>query len=172
MTQLIIADLDGTLLTRWSPDDYTPYPGPALSWVQEASCPVVILTNQGGLALRWAGLPWARRYPGLKAILRRIRAGLEWSGAVLALAAANHRKQYRTARGRLLAALGKFLPPIPVTPDGIFISFDAQFRKPAPGGISWLCRRMNVSPGECIFVGDSTDDRGAAQAAGVKFIPV
>ena len=53
---MIIADLDGTILKRWTPGNWSPVPGP----VAQADA---ILTNQGGLALRWAGLPWAAKYP-------------------------------------------------------------------------------------------------------------
>ena len=168
--KLIIADLDGTLLARWAPGDYEPRPGPALPWVKATGLPVVILTNQGGLALRWAGLPWAQKYPGLDTTLRRIRAGMEWSGAVLALATVNHRKQYATARGRLLAALGRLLLPLPVA-SGVYISLNPDFRKPSPGGLLWLCRQMGVPPEEVVFVGDDEkDDRGVARAAGVRFV--
>ncbi len=172
MTKLIIADLDGTLLEKWSPGNYEPRPGPALSWVKAAGLPVVILTNQGGVALRWAGLSWARKYPGLDTTLRRIRAGMEWSGAALALAAVYHRKQRQTARGRLLVALGRVLPAFPVA-SGIYVSLNPNFRKPSPGGLLWLCRQMGVPPEKVVFVGDDEkDDRGVAEAAGVRFVDV
>ncbi len=170
--RLIIADLDGTLLARWSPGNYEPQPGLALSWVKATGLPVVILTNQGGLALRWAGVPWARKYPDLATTIRRIRAGMEWAGAETALAAVYHRKQRLTAYGRLLAAIGRILPPFPVAP-GIYISLNPDFRKPSPGGLLWLCRMMCVRPEEVVFVGDDEkDDWGVAKAAGSRFVDV
>jgi len=166
----LVADLDGTILERWAPGNYTPRPGPALRLVQEAY-KIAILTNQGGLALQWAGVPGAERYPNLRATLTRVRAGMEWSGARLALVVAVHPRQAETARGRVLSGVGQWLPPVLVD-RGIYLSFNPGFRKPAPGGVRWLCARLGVGPDSVTFVGDADDDRDAAGAAGVCYLDV
>jgi D-glycero-D-manno-heptose 1,7-bisphosphate phosphatase len=42
-------------------------------------------------------------------------------------------------------------------------------RKPNPGMLVQLMQRTNTSPDDCLFVGDSPEDWGAALAAGVEF---
>lgn len=43
-----------------------------------------------------------------------------------------------------------------------------EMRKPAPGMLIDLCRRLQVEPGEVCFVGDSMRDIEAARAAGCR----
>jgi phosphoglycolate phosphatase-like HAD superfamily hydrolase len=61
------------------------------------------------------------------------------------------------------AGLGAWLP-VRATADKV-----AQ-AKPAPDLVQWACRQLNVEPHEAWLVGDSAYDRGAAQAAGARFI--
>ena len=159
-----IADLDGTLIGRWSPDDYAPRPGP----VGHADA---ILTNQGGLALRLAGVQWAKRYPGWRETLARVRFGMERSGAQVALLCVYHPKQRQTLPGRLIERIGWALPPIPIA-KGIYVTLHPLWRKPQPNGLHWLMERLSVHPGCAFFLGDSDDDEGAAQAAGIHFVRV
>jgi phosphoglycolate phosphatase/AHBA synthesis associated protein len=42
--------------------------------------------------------------------------------------------------------------------------------KPQPDLVHWALRALGVTPGEAWMVGDSTFDRGAAGAAGVRFL--
>jgi phosphoglycolate phosphatase/AHBA synthesis associated protein len=42
--------------------------------------------------------------------------------------------------------------------------------KPAPDLLQWACAQLGVSPGDAWMVGDSAYDRGAAKAAGVRFV--
>ena len=42
--------------------------------------------------------------------------------------------------------------------------------KPAPDMVLWACRALAVEPAAALMVGDSRFDRGAAQAAGVRFV--
>ena len=44
--------------------------------------------------------------------------------------------------------------------------------KPEPDGLFEVCKDMNVSPGDCVYVGDSPSDAGAAKAAGMVAIGV
>jgi len=155
-----IADLDGTILGRWSPGDYEPVPGP----VSRADA---ILTNQGGLALRWAGLPWAAKYPDWEQTRTRVRAGMKRSGARIALLAIYHPKQRQTLRGRLLEIAGLIFPPVPAG-GGIWLSFSRHFRKPSPSGLLWLIRRLDGA-GDNLYIGDEDTDEAAALAVGIAF---
>lgn len=42
-------------------------------------------------------------------------------------------------------------------------------RKPGPGMLLRLMDRLGYSPAETVFVGDREEDKGAAEAAGVRF---
>ena len=157
---MIIADLDGTILERWTPGNWEPAPGP----IAQADA---ILTNQGGLALRWAGLPWAAKYPDWEITRERVRAGMERSGTQIALLAVYHPKQRQSLRGWVVEIAGLFLPPIH-TGDGILLSFSRRFRKPNPGGLRWLVHRLGGAGGN-LYIGDQDTDELAANAAGIAF---
>ncbi len=60
----------------------------------------------------------------------------------------------------------------PYHPDGIVSEFrsDAWCRKPKPGMIETLQRRTGAPWREIVFVGNSTEDYGAALSAGVRFV--
>ncbi len=47
---------------------------------------------------------------------------------------------------------------------------DVAAPKPAPDMLLLTAEQLNVTPGECLFVGDSVLDRQAADAAGMPFI--
>lgn len=159
---MIIADMDGTILERWSPGDYTPRPGP-ISYAD------AILTNQGGVALHWAGF---KGFYGLDIAMMRVRVAMEISNARVALLSVYSDKQNKTWRGRLLHYIGKKIPPVPMG-NGVFLSLDPHHHKPAPGGLWWLIDRFDVSSFEHVcYIGDSRDDLRAAQAAEVKFMRV
>lgn len=155
-----IADLDGTIVQRWG-TDWTPKPGP----VSHADA---IMSNQGGLALRLCGFRWAKRYPTWKQVLTRVRVGKVRSGAHIALLSIYHPKQRKSLLGILLWAVGYFLPPVH-TKNGIFVSFSARTRKPNPGGLLWLCKKLDKSPRQCILLGDEDTDEEAARGAGMRF---
>lgn len=59
----------------------------------------------------------------------------------------------------------------PYHPGGIIQPYiaDAPCRKPHPGMVQELLRRTGTEPYDCLFVGDSPEDMGAALAAGVEF---
>ena len=160
--KIVIADLDGTLLHTWKDGDYTPRPKEHLrAWA--------ILTNQGGIPLRWSGFPWAKKYPTLRQALMRVRVGMQVSGARRALMACYHPKQHRSLVGRMLALIGMVIPLFPIlVPEGIvWISFSAKARKPSPWGLLWLARGLPLE--KIVYVGDEESDRQLAQNAGVRF---
>lgn len=71
---------------------------------------------------------------------------------------------------RLIGA--EFYEFCPFHPDGImpeYVLTDPLCRKPNPGMLLGLMRRTGTPPDECLFVGDSPEDFGAATAAGVEF---
>jgi len=158
---ITISDLDGVVAARWSPGDYAfrpgPRPGPADA----------ILTNQGGVPLRWCGFEWARKYPTLRQVLARVRAGMRLSGARRALVACYHPRQEQALLGRAMAGLGRMIPIIPIpVPEGIvFLSFAPKARKPSPWGLIWLARGRR----EVVFIGDEESDAETASRAGVAF---
>ena len=163
MTGMTISDLDGVVLSRWAPEDYAPRPGPRPGPAD------AILTNQGGVPLRWCRLPGAEKYPTLRQVMRRVRVGMRLSGARRALVALYHPRQEQTVLGRLLARLGKVVLLIPILVDKgvVLLSFYSQARKPSPWGILVLSRRRPA-----VFYGDEDSDRLAAEAAGAEFVLV
>jgi HAD superfamily phosphatase len=49
---------------------------------------------------------------------------------------------------------------------------DGRPRKPDPEGLLWLCGELLRSGGEALFVGDTADDRAAAEAARARGAPL
>ncbi len=49
---------------------------------------------------------------------------------------------------------------------------DGRPRKPDPEGLIWLCGELLRPGGEALFVGDTADDRGAAEAARARGAPL
>lgn len=156
----IVADLDGTIAARWEPGDYEFHP-------KERILADAILTNQGGVPLRWCGFEWARKYPNLRQVLKRVRAGMKWSGARKALVALYHPRQEQSRLGRFLARVGQMIPLVPCpVPEGIiWLSLSPRARKPSPWGLLWLVRNVR----EAVFIGDEESDFKTAQNAGVEY---
>jgi hypothetical protein len=167
-TDIVIADLDGVLAHPWSEGDYTFKP--------KMRIPAqVILTNQGGVPLRWCKLPGSSKYPKLGQVIARVRAGMRYSGARWAIVACYHPRQESVLLGRILARVGgRVLPIVPVIvrEGAILLSFSPRARKPSPWGINlarWLMgrRRKNIT-----FYGDEESDEETARNAGVSFVLV
>lgn len=160
--KIVISDLDGVLAQLWSGGDYRFRPKAKIR-------AYAILTNQGGVPLRWC-FKWARKkYPTFRQVISRVRGGMRWSGARKALVALYHPKQEAHPLGKCLARIGALIPVIPVpVPEGIiFLSFAARARKPSPWGLLWLAR--GYRPEQVVFVGDEPSDKETAEKAGVKF---
>ena len=147
----------------WQPGDYTPRPSKRRIRAD------AVLTNQGGVPLRWCGFEWARKYPTLRQVLARVRVGMQVSGARRALVACYHPKQEQCLLGRMLACFGRVVPrlPIPVSSGIIYLSFSPRARKPSPWGLLWLARGR--AKDSVIFLGDEPSDREAADRAGIRF---
>ena len=68
----------------------------------------------------------------------------------------------------------KFLEQFQLTPffKAIAISDTCRYTKPFPDPIIWAAQQMQVSPQECLMVGDTTVDIKAGKAAGAQTVGV
>lgn len=169
MGKLIIFDLDGTLQEKW--DDQL-MPGVA-EWFSEwmaleegdpmYRCQFGIATNQGGVGLRKIlernGKDGAK-YPTRDEVvdrLRNISKRLVGNDAMfLSVAALN----YQDKNGEWA---------IDYDPDQHFSWWNPEFRKPGKAMLEFIMDLAHASPEETTMVGDSDDDRLAAEKAGVRF---
>ncbi len=151
----VLIDRDGTLnrevghLKRAEELDVFPFVGPALQRLNAAGWLTVVITNQPVLA----------RGEASEAELRRIHARLD---SELAQSHAYYDRLYYC----------------PHHPDRGFpgeieaLKIVCDCRKPAPGLIARAVADLNLDLAESWFIGDSTADLGAAEAAGVSSILV
>lgn len=169
-----VADLDGTLLSWWAQANKKPRMNWSLigTMVKLGIRSLSIATNQGGLILGYAGkqrsdgvaypTPWMFRdriyylQEGLQ------QAGITLEGVRVSLyhpygMQVASRRQIKSCAERVRAHL-KGLD----TNSVVYTTMDS--RKPSA--------RMLLDLHAGMFYGDSDDDRGAAQNAGVFFIPV
>lgn len=156
--ELIIFDLDGTLVER---DTDVLLPG-VRAWfdIHRADYQFAIATNQGGVGLRYwleqMGMQ-ANQYPNEMAarthVLLAQMALRDVSFAVYIAFA------YRSKKTQQWAPIppGKEDDP----------EWSPGWRKPNPGML--LAAMAGHDPVACLFVGDSDDDRLAAEAAGCPF---
>ena len=124
---------------------------------------VVIVTNQGGMALH-AHAP--EKYPSPERVADRLRAGVTWLKArgyevdsvfVSAYHPRADPKDVLSAAQRLRA---RFEPAQPK----LIVYTDAHSRKPSPF--------MLQVAGATVYYGDSPEDEQAARAAGIEFVSV
>lgn len=73
-------------------------------------------------------------------------------------------------RYRILELLDKVLPE--QTIDIIVGGEDVQKHKPSPEGLLLAMEKLNVSPEEVLYIGDSTTDAATAQAGNIDFMGV
>lgn len=187
---MLLSDLDGTLLLRWTPEEggWKPRPAPWLGRLMAMGPIQAICTNQGGIAWNMAGGRPGRRYPAWPEVEARIRAGMALTGARWAFVALFHPgaplpppgSREWIARADAVGLPEAFRDPeapwgeIEV-PEGILrASWDPAWRKPNPGMLLAACAALGIRPevDPVAYAGDEEDDRLAAQAAGMMFIPV
>lgn len=162
--KLIIFDLDGTLADR---DSDVMYPD-AVKWMNQHKDDhwFAIATNQGGVGLRhWMeteGFGNPEEFPTQDAVENRLfnllqRGHLE-RGVVLSAYVCY---AYQSKKSGLWS-------PVPADADdpGRWLP---ENRKPAPGMLIVAMQDQEVAPGETLMVGDSEEDRLAAEAAGCAF---
>lgn len=102
-------------------------------------------------------------YPGIKDLLANLPSGVKLGVLTNAAVAYAHAvleandKEGGALKKRFASVHGADSVPEP---------------KPAPDGILQVCKDLNLSPEDCVYIGDSPGDGKAAQAAGVPAIGV
>lgn len=155
----IIFDLDNTL----SPyNAHTLYPDAAEFLRTRPDLAYAICSNQGGIGLRYwqeknsFGEP--QKYPTYDQFLERLRK--------LFPDEKTRPRVYICARYQSKST-GKWCP----VPDGEQgkSMWRQDWRKPAPGMLIAAMQTAGVGPDETLMVGDSPEDKAAAEAAGCRF---
>jgi HAD superfamily hydrolase (TIGR01662 family) len=163
--KLICFDIDGTLADRDS-DELYPQARKFFDslWDRETlqkhdDAPIIALvTNQGGPACRDAG--WGDHFPTLEQIRRRLKAISETiSRTALTTPLVYIAWGYKTKNGDYIYP--KDIKEFEKRPD---------WRKPEPGMILRAMEFKRAKPEDTLMVGDSEDDRKAAEAAGCDFM--
>jgi histidinol phosphatase-like enzyme len=187
----LILDLDGTLIERYPSggSNFTPRPLADPDRIQALGLPVAIASNQGGIAWGLAGGREGRTYPDWPAVLERVRAGMRLAGVRWAFLALHH-PEARLPEGEALlqaaerirlpapialaARFPRVAPMIRVLEGFVVASWNPEWRKPTPGMLAFareILEAFGLVAKEWAYVGDEEDDRRAAEAAGMAFIP-
>lgn len=169
--KLVLFDLDGTLVKSWTSELL---PG-AVDWLTQDSLPAVaIVTNQGGVGLKYwmetenltdfDGIVSSDVLPTPRDVISRLDA------ANLLLVPTFISWAYQSKRGMW----GPVPTNRPLRYDigervDIFCSWDAGWRKPYPGMLLEAMRKFNMLSSDTLMVGDMESDRAAALAAGCGF---
>jgi len=188
---ILIFDLDGTLIERYpsSGDDFAPRSLADPLRIRELGLPVAIASNQGGIAWGLAGGREGRTYPDWPAVLERVRFGMRLAGVRWAFLALHHPEARLPEGEALLQAAARIRLPAPIAlaarshrvapmirvPEGVVVvSWDPQWRKPAPGMLAFargILGAFGLVAEGWAYVGDEEDDRLAAEKAEMIFIP-
>lgn len=132
---------------------------------------VALITNQRGPAWRWA--TGDAKFPSSSAVAQRVvRVAQLVEANFVAVAIGDTRLVARAGVGEmligvareLLMALGGAGIEAAVTPGG-------GNAKPSPYLLLTALEEFNIAPERAIYVGDRPEDRAAAEAAGVPFLP-
>lgn len=145
--QALFLDRDGVIVEETQylgrPEDVKLIDGAAaaIRMINEAGCPVVVVTNQAGIGRGY--YDWI----AFAAVQARIRALLAQEGATidLVLACAYHDKAV-----------------------GAFACHDHPWRKPRPGMMSAAGRELGIDLGGSLVVGDKISDLEAGWNAGLR----
>ncbi|HEU4384048.1 MAG TPA: HAD hydrolase-like protein [Anaeromyxobacteraceae bacterium] len=179
MIRLALFDLDGTLvdsredlylavrhalsalgLPARSPEDVISYVGEGAARLLERAIDPQQHLLEPALAA-WRShygqhlLDHTRLYPGIGPALASARCAL-----------AVHTNKPGAMARRILEGLGV------LSRFGAVVGGDEAPRKPDPTGTLEIMVRLDASPGEAVFVGDSRVDQETAAAAGVRFVAV
>lgn len=154
--RLYIFDADGTLCDRGT-GELRPA---VLHFAGDLhkSAHVAIATNQGGPACHDAGWAWSDKFPTLPEVEARYGAIAQALGARLYMSLA-----YEMKNGGLIFPAG-----LPADDPRL----NPAWRKPLPGMLLQAMTDAGISsPLDVRFIGDGEEDRLAAKAAGIRFIP-
>jgi HAD superfamily hydrolase (TIGR01662 family) len=164
--ELVIFDVDGTLAGAYTLD-LLPGVRDFFRLVYHSGCKAVprlaIATNQGGVGMRYMlhrrGSGSFDKYPTGQEIEQRLKELLADLGAV-AEVPIYVSYTYQTSQGKWT----------PIPPEEMENPrWHRQWRKPQPGMLLQAMLDAGVTRRQTLFVGDSPDDLGAAQAAGCRF---
>lgn len=165
MPKLLILDKDGTLTQPksgerfvQSPEDQELIPGvaEALGRYRADGWMMAIASNQGGVA---------NGHKTLGSAIDEMMFAMRLTEIDVAMAAHSYENEYGESIFLDLCNGGTFWKPV--------TSRNDRYRKPAGGMIWYLASWIfdGISPDlETLFVGDRPEDKGAAEAAGVKFM--
>jgi histidinol phosphatase-like enzyme len=195
----LLLDLDGTLIQRYGErGGFAPRPLTSLERIQKRGTPLAICSNQGGIAWGLVGGRPGKRYPDWNAMLERVRFGMELAQVKIAFLALYHplapipedKKGLLEAAARIgmpeevvlavgdprqIVSLDIPLNILGVEKGEVFVSWDPEWRKPAPGMLKEArtflqCTRFIAEGCQWIYIGDEEDDEQAARAAGMDFL--
>ncbi len=102
---------------------------------------------------------YIRPYPGISEVLEELRA----RGARLAVV---------TSKSRATMEMAFDSIPIKHYFDTVIATDDTDNHKPHPQPLLLAMRRLDLTPEECVYIGDSPFDIQAGQAAGMKTVAV
>lgn len=172
--KLILFDLENTLAMSWG-DELLP--GVAEWFAQESHLPAVIVSNQGGVGLRY----WMEtgkfgepdEYPTQEQVLARLQR--------LAHHSLDNTPVY--ASWAYQSQKGKWSPAPSEASEqgfglfqihagrGIVSSWRQDWRKPNTGMLVLAMEQAGVTPENALMVGDQASDQEAARAAGCAYMP-
>lgn len=172
--ELILFDLDGTLAVAWG-DELLP--GVAEWFAQESHTPAVIVSNQGGVGLRYwmetgeFGEPDA--HPTQEQVLARLQRlahhSLDDTPVYVSWAYQSKHGDWSPSppeaseqgHGLFQVHAGR----------GIVSSWRQDWRKPNPGMLILAMEQAGVTPENALMVGGKESDQEAARAAGCDYMP-
>lgn len=159
--KLIIFDVDGTLADR---ETSAALPGVSQWFKQNPQQIVALATNQGGVGLRYwmerDGFGEPHKYPDELAVMNHL-------GNVKQVLALQNDVRCYVCYAYQSQKSGKWAPVPEGQQDNPYWRQD--WRKPAPGMLTEAMASVGCTPDETLMVGDSDEDRLAAEAAGCAF---
>lgn len=166
--KLVIFDVDGTLCDRDTTEIY-PHMIEKLKIVAERGLKVALATNQGGVGLRYwmitGGFGEPEKYPGELTATQRVRTIADQIKAITGDWCAIYISFAYQSKSS-----GNFGPIPPES--ALDLRWSPYWRKPSPGMLEAAIAYGGTAPRWALFIGDSDEDREAAERVGCHFCPV
>lgn len=164
---LYIMDVDGTIAMSYS-DELLPEAAKFFAEFDWEHDKLALATNQGGVGLRYwmeqGGFGEPEKYPTESQVtVRLILLRDQIVGDKIERCAVYACFAYQSKKS------GKWAPT-PYAAGEIPNEWREDWRKPAPGMLLAAMKRFGETPENTVMIGNSDDDKGAAAAAGVRFI--